>query len=561
MALTTLSELPAYDRPFPKIGCGLNFCFEEDDFEITPGTESDIELVIELFGALTDGDTMNLYGYAFTFVSAVPTNLQQIQIAGGAGTATNLYNSLIQIPFFIDNYTIDNSVAFQVKLTNLVAELDPYYFFSYTTVNANAVIIDPFSTPTAGINAVYKDGYYVYYDLFDTDTSERLCSVPVFKPLNLLSSGDAKVCFDVQPVIARYPELYTAPPLPRQPTYQGVNRPDNFDANYIRKFRLRVWNSYKDPDSTENCARVQSNLIEIPTVPGLTLEVANFIEKETTCNGNGFFDYSFPPLVALTQKYITVMPETYKLCQNTAFEFRFDYDVATINALGGDVYMQLTINFTDGTSLNNITQWDRSFNGVHVANISFGSIGSNATIQLSAPFDSKTISSVDISIFHVLFAISYFYMEPKTVYFDIGINHKVSCCEGLQTFYFLSTVGNNDLILGKTIESEREVEFDTFCREQICCGADYYGTHQYNTGKVNANLKETAKVHKAVIEASGDYLDEFLLSPFKWLYEPETDSLFAIRGTEGSFKIYQKNFRNIIEFTYQKTLIEKHFQL
>lgn len=559
--LNILSQPAAYDRPFPKIGCGLKFCFEEDDYIVTAGTASDIEIVIGLFALMTAGDVLNIDGYNFTFVSGTPTNLQEIQIGVGAATATNLYNSLNQIPYFIDNYVIDNSVGFIVQLTSNQLAFNGSWDFEATTVNANAAIINPFSTPTQGSDPILKEEYYVLMDIIDVDRNENVCMDALNKPLNIFDSGTTKVCFDLQPILARYPYIFTAPPLPYQPILQGIARPDNFDENYIRRFSIRVWNSYKDPNSTSNCEKVQSAFFELPATVGLDIEVANFIQKETDCSGNGFEPYSYPNF-GQTQKWITVMPESYEICQDTATELRFEYDVATINALGGDVYMNLTVYFTDGTFVNNITQWDRSTTGVQVANLSFGfgTVG-NHTIQLPILFAGKKIQRVEISLFHIVFATTFYLMEDRVLYFSQETNAKVKCCDNHSTFYFLSTVGNNDVIIGKDIDIDLETEFYSVCREQKCCGTEYYGTKQYNSGMVNAALKSESKIHRALIEASGDYLDEFLLSPFKWLYEQETNSLFAIVPTKGSFKIWQKNKRNVIEFTYKKSLIRKHFML
>jgi hypothetical protein len=556
-----LSQPTAYDRPFPKIGCGLKFCFEEDDYIVTAGTASDIEIVIGLFALVVAGDTMTIDDYNFTFVSGTPTNLQEIQIGVGAATATNLFTALNQIPYFIDKYIIDNSIGFIVQLTSIDLAFNGAYDFEATTTNVSAVIINPFSTPTQGTDPVLKEEYYVLMDIIDVDTGEKVCMDALNKPINVFSSGNPKACFDLQPILARYPYIFTAPPLPYQPVLQGTGRPDNFDDNYIRRFSIRVWNSYKDPNSAANCDKVQSGFFELPSIVGLDIEVANFIQKETECSANGFFYYSYPNF-GKTQKWITVMPESYQICQNTATELRFEYDVQTINALGGDVYMNLTVHFTDGTFINNITQWDRLTTGVQVANLSFGfgTVG-NHTIQLPILFAGKKIDRVDISLFHIVFATTFYLMEDRTLYFNHEVNAKVKCCDNHSHFYFLSTVGNNDVIIGKETDIDLEVEFFEVCREQKCCGTEYYGTKQYNSGMVNAALKSDSKVYKTLIEASGDYLDEFLLSPFKWLYEQETDSLFSIVPTKGSFKIWQKNKRNVVEFTYKKSLIRKHFML
>jgi hypothetical protein len=562
MPLTILSQLPAYDRPWPKIGCGLKFCFEETQYQVLAGTQSSLQIVLNLFTAVVAGDEINIHGYTFRFVSGTPTNLQEIQIGTLDDTATNLYLSMLQIPFFADNYVLNNSTAYLVTITSVKAQFDSNYSFSTEITNPSSIIINPFSTPTAGSNPINKEDYYVFFDIEDVDTGKRICMEKIFKPLNILANGQAKACIDIQGIIERYPELFTAPPLPYQTVLQGTNRPDNFDANYFRKFRLRVWNSYRDTNSSLPCDKVQSNLISIPAILGLRIIVANFMRKEDNCvNQNGFFPYSFPPLAAFGQRFITAMPTSYRICQKTAFEFRFDYPCQLINSLGGDTFLRVRVYFTDGTDTIITYTWDRLFDGCHVANISFGAIGSDATVQLAAPFDSKTIDRVEVSVFHVLFAVQNNFLEVKTVYYQTDDRAFVKCCDNPTNFYFLSSVGNNDVIVGKEIEQSLDIDFDGTCVEKKCCGTDYFGVAQYNSGKRATNIKEESKVHKVLIEASGEYLEEFLLSPFKWVYDRDKKAVYAIVPTQNSFKVWQKGFRNLIEFTYRKSLIQNHFKL
>jgi hypothetical protein len=553
MSLQLTQELPAYDRPFPKVGCGLKFCFEEDDFVLSVGSKSFIDFVVELFDIVVAGDVLFLHGVKFSFVSGAPSNLQEIQITGGAGTAANLLSSLNQIPFFIDNYTINSPAAFRITLTNKKNKIDGNWQFLPIVANVNSIILNPFASQSQGSNPVTKQDYYIFFDIIDNQTGEKLCLDSLERPLNVFSNGTNKVCVNVQPIIENYPLIFTALPTPFQPITIGTNKADNFDENYFRDFYFRFWNSYKDTSSSAaNCDKVQSDLIQVPTGSRI-LKIANFAQKQTQCSLNGFFDYSFPAIAPFSQKFITAMPESYLLCQDSAVELRFDYPVATINFLGGLVRAGVIVNYTDGTASFVVFDWDTNLDGCQILNLSFGSGAGNYTIPITA---GKKILSVVVSIYHILFATVFENLELKILNFDTRVNAKVKCCQEHETFYFLSSVGNNDIIIGKEIETSLDVEFYEFCKEQTCCGFERFGVKEQTGGKITTAISSEDKIHTILIETDEiEYLEEFLLSSFKYIYDKDSDTIFQILPTKKSFSIWKKNFKTFIEFTFRKSFL------
>ena len=557
MAFLTKSDPSAYDRPFPKVGCGLFFCFEEDDFVVTAGTASDIEIVLNLFSGVTDGDTLSLHGYTFTFVSGTPSNVQEVQIAVLDATATNFYNALLSIPFFIDNYTIDNSTAYQVKVTANEAEFDDNFSFSSTTANADAIIIDPFSTPTQGTDAVVKDNYYVYFSPLDFAKGQPLCASTLATPINVPSSGNPSACFDLQAIVSTQPSIFTLPPSPYSPTATLPNKIGGFDANYLGEYNVRAWGKYQNPNSSENCDLVQTNLIELPPSSQKVM-IANFLQNIDDCQENGFNDYSFNPAGNFSQEWITNMTD-YGVCQETAIELRFDYPVATIDLIGGAAYIETTLNFTDGTSTVHVWTWDEIQDGVHVAYLSFGDGTGNETVPFVPA--GKKLSTVEVRFFHIVMATLFEYLKPFTIHFNNDANSFVKCCDHHKTFYFLGQRGNNDVIVGADIQIDFDAEFFQYCKEQSCCGSDVNGVNVYNMGLVSPALDSTNKVYKAKIEASEDYLEQFLMSPMKWEYDPDNNSVFLIQPMKSSYTIWKKNSRTYIEFDYKRSLIKRHLTL
>lgn len=560
MALIINRQLPGYARPYPKIGCGLVFCFEEDDYTITTGTFSQINIELNNSGAggalVTDGDTMILHGYLFTFVAGPPKNLFEIQIAAGSATATNLLNNLNLIPFFRYNYTLSNSSAFVVRLTNTVKKVDPAFGFEVDVANTNAIRLQPGGTFTAGTNNIYKDDYYVSLRIKDQNSGKFICSDPISKPINFLEIGNPKVCFDVQALLERYPLVYTSPPAPYQSLYPGAGKLDNFDENYQREFQLEIWNSYTEDLS--RCEKTQSDFIEITGAFGNPLKLVNFIHKGNTCQTNAFFNYSFNPGGSFTQEFITVMPSEFTVCQESAVELRFMYDVAAIATLSGTAYIECVLNYTDGSSDTFTQSIGQIQNGCHVANLSFSPDALSGATVIVPGMAGKTIQNVRVNVFHIIMAVTTQYLKTYLINFRITKSDFVKC-QCSTAFYFVSSVGNNDLIIGREVKENFEVEFYDACFEQKCCET-YLGVNEKNTGKVDAGVNSVVEKKTAIIEAPLEYLKEFLLSPIKYEYDRDNNTVYLIRSLKKSYTIRKGDKRLFIQFEYERTIRTKHFK-
>lgn len=553
MSLIIQKQLDEYRFPYPKIGCGLIFGFGEDDYVVTAGQASVLDLIFNLFGAISNGDTIEVHGKTFTFVSAAPANLYEIQIGAPPATRDNFVAALAQIPFFLDNYSVSTLGSLVVNLTNNTAEADANYAFQSTTANANAIIINPFTTSQSGANAVTKQDYYVAMDITDAITGQKLCMLPFQKPLNVPGSGSPNVCFDVQPIVERYKQLYTRQPAPRN--MAGLQ---GFDPNYIREFRLRIYNGYKDPSNLGGCDRLQSDFYDLPEddPDPRNIRVANFLAKEDACVDNAFSPYSGQAIG--NQLFISTMPEEYRLCANTALELRFDHPDATGTALGERGYLETIVTLSNGATITQTDLWTTNQDGCQIAYISFGDAPPNTII---IPSGTKPVSAT-VQFYVIDFVGARVNItELKQLYFGRPNNAIVNCCHNTKQFFFVSSVGNNDTIIARDYLEELEYGFLQKAGDLKCCPNDTEGINQYTGGLRDSALDTANNTKTAYIEGPIEYLKEFLLSPMKYEYDSATGSMYSIFSVSNSATLYEGDTRPVVAFKYQRSLIQRNFQL
>lgn len=553
MSLIIQGQPDEYRTPFPKIGCGINFCLEEDDYVVTAGQASVLDLVFDLFGVISDGDTIEVHGRSFTFVSAAPANLYEIQIGAPPATRDNFVASLAQIPFFVDNYNVSTLGSFVVALANKTAQSDFDYSFQAVTASPNAIIINPFTISQAGANAVTKQDYYVAMDVTDAITGQKICVLPFQKPLNVPENGNPSTCFDVQPIVERYKQLYTRQPAPR-----NLGGLQGFDPNYIREFRLRFYNGYKNPSSSGGCDRLQSDFYNLPEgdPDPRNLRVANFIAKEDSCVANAFLPYSF--IGVGNNLFISAMPEEYRLCLDTAFEFRFDYPDATSTAAGQRGYLETIVTFASGLTLTQTDLWNTNHDGCQIAYISFGDASPNTII---IPPRLKPVSATVQFYVIDLAGVRVNTTELKQIYFGRPNTAIVNCCHNTKQFFFVSSVGNNDTIIARDYLEELEYGFLQKAGDLKCCPNDTEGINQFTGGLRDSTLDAANNTKTAYIEGPIEYLKEFLLSPIKYEYDSDTGSMYSIFSVSNSATLYEGDTRPVVVFKYQRSLIQRNFQL
>lgn len=553
MSLIIQQQLSDYSVPYPKIGCGLIFCLEEDNYVVTPGQASVLNLVLDLFGAISDGDTANIHGKTFTFVSGAPTSLYEVQIGAPPTTRDNLVAAFAQIPFFLDNYDVSTLGAFVVILTNKTAQADANYAFQANTANANAIIINPFTVSQSGTNAVTKQDYYTAIDLTDADTGQRLCMLPFQKPINVSETGNPSVCFDIQPIVERYKELYTKQPAPLNTAgLQG------FDPNYIREFRLRVYNGYKDPNNLGGCDRLQSDFYDLPEADPdpRNIRVANFLAKEDACIENAFEPYSSEAIG--NQLFITTMPEEYRLCTDTVFELRFDYPDASGTALGVRGFLETIVTLSNGATITQTDIWTTNQDGCQIAYISFGSAAPSTII---IPANTKPVAAT-IQFYNIdLSGVRVNITELKQFFFGRPNTAIVNCCHNTKQFFFVSSVGNNDTLIVRDYLEELEYGFLQKAGDLMCCPNDTEGINQFTGGLRDSALDTANNTKTAYIEGPIEYLKEFLLSPIKYEYDSATGSMYSIFSVSNSATLFEGDTRPVVAFKYQRSLIQRNFQL
>lgn len=551
MAFNYIVPLLDTTCPQPKKGCGLNYCFEETAYLITAGTKSKLDIVLGIFGVVSVGDTVNIHGFIFTFVASVPSNLQQVQIAG-LSTYLNLFAQMVQIPFFADNYTITTPSVGRVLIIANTNQLDANYYLLASTTNISAIILNPFGSQTQGTENVYKEEYYVYCDIYDNSAVPaapfKICQQPFAIPLNILQNNKTKVCFNVQALLGSYAQIFTSPPAP----YNTNNYPNtlaNLDINYFRKFYFRFYAAYNS--NTGGCSRSIIANYRLPIAPD-SLTLANFVQQ--TDEPNGFFPYSFAcNLGTGDQLFITNMPQGYKICPSTPFELRWDAPAETISLLGGNTYIEFNVFYKNGST--NLVTYALVFpkDGCQVIN-------GNLVYGYLQTLNTSPIDKIEFKTFYQLVGSPIPICQAYTIYFDFSKSN--DCCgAGGNVFYFVGTHGNNDVVIGnKTTEQNLEVDFLDFCKEQIC-GDNYSGTNQQQ-GEANADLNTESKVYKCLIEIDrqfADYLDNFLISPIKYWYDAQSQTVYRIKPAQSSYKIYDSvNAGKMkIIFTWQRAMMRQ----
>lgn len=542
MALALLNTLPTNEF-LPKIGCGLVYCLEEEDYVITAGKKSFIPIIFNLLGAIFDGDTMLLHGVLFTFTASPPTTATEIEI-NGAFTAANVFATLSAYPFFADNYDITQPNQYEVYIENKIEQIDNDYNFVATTANANSIMINPVYPPLliqSGLNPVVKEDYFVFMDVIDVLNGEtKICSTSFGKPLNVFTNGDNKVCFDVQKIIEDYQNIFTLRPLP---TISALPNVWNwYDENFEGQFRFRFYSSYKDPNSL-NCERLIGTIITEPTSLGLRVVVVNMIQEIDADYDITDFSYfnSTPPIRA-----VTTYPVDYKFCPDTVFEWRVDFPVDLINnVFGGLALLNLYYNYTDGTTDVWVLFFDSDYDGMQIVVMNLG-----VTIPAANP--NKTLDNINAEVVQSILALPPVVISENTWYFD---NESDRCCKCHKQFYFLSKFGNNETMIGRCeYRIDFEVENFESCKEFTCGGDTTFNTPNFDGGSVTINVDKSAKPFTVLIECNNEqYLTEFLESTVKYVYE--NDKLYRITQLETSYQVYQVNdSRFLVEFKYKKSI-------
>lgn len=547
-----INEKPTNNIPL--VGCGLKVEVEEDAYVNTAGAPSDISISFNLTSNITAGDTFTLHGIKFTFVtSGSVTNAQEIALGSPLSTTyLNVENTLNSFPFFAANYNITNNAAdLSVQLQAKIDRLDPNFGYSFDTANANAIEIAPTTTPTAGIDPDIKEDYVFLIDIFDfnaIDFEPLLCQPLAYNP-SVDTDLNATACIFLEQILKDLGIIYTAPPLPRQTVAQGADLPTNFDPNYAFRFEISIRGEYQNPNG-ETCDRILSLSNSFNFTAYNLVQPLDYQEVQ-----NYFEDIFFGGLVGGGGAFLTAMPSDYKICKYTPFELRYYLPMEQINSAGGTASLNISVNYSDGSSAGGIFSIEDFRNGVHVANISLDDDTTprfpNSTVPVNGYAD-KRPTSVEVSITYIYLGSPYTQAE-RTIYIDN--DSKGKCCDGCQkTFYFLSTLGNNDVIVARC---ERQIDLDVSfydtCREVECGGDDYFGVPQFDGGRVQTQVEQRQKVYSVYFDLQdADYLDEFISSPRKYVYED--DKVYRIVPTETSYQIFTKNGRNIMEFTYYKSI-------
>lgn len=535
MALTVIDSPPTNEF-LPLVGCGIKFCLEEDAYELAAGEQSFIPIVFNFFSNVTDGDTMLLHGFLFTFVTAAPSNLQEIQINGNL-TGINVFNTLSSIPFFIDNYNLTQASDFEVYIQNKVEKIDNNYSFSATTANVDAIVINPFYPSAdiqAGADPTYKDDYIVEMDVIDVTAGEVvICQEPFQKPLNLLSDGSTKVCFDIQRIIQDYNKVRSLPPS----IFANFI---TLEDTYVNDFRVRFTSSYAQGGGFD---RIIDSSFIFPSALGLRYDVVNMaIDVDSEYD---VLDYSYFGAPSLPIEMITVLPSDYGICVNTPFEFRLDIPIDLIvNTFGGNVQYQVTYHYSDGSSVVMVVQnLNTGFDGVHVFTVNFD--------NLPSPNPAKILVGVSVTVFQTVLAVTELVASNR---WNFNTNQGF-CCDCNNAFYFLSRLGNNELIISKCVaEQELELEFAEVCKEVACGGEAINGATIYDGGLATFQMTKKQRNEKVLFQCnSPEYLEAFLESPLKYVLEDT--KLYRITPTQGSYKIFQINDNKFyLEFSYYKSI-------
>lgn len=546
MALQFVGTLPPTNEFTAKVGCGIVYCLEETDYELQAGVQSFIPIVFNLFANVTAGDFFTLHGILFTFVAGAPTNANEIQV-NGLFTAANVFAALTNFPFFVDNYTITQPNQFEIHIEAIVAQLDQDYGFSYTTANVNAIQINPFYPPasiTAGLDAIVKDDYNVCLDVYDVLAGEvKVCSISNCKPLNVFFDGSNKVCFDVQKIIEDYGNIYSNPPAPLPTVSSGSQDWDWYSQKFIGQFRFRFTSSYQNPNNVA-CERVIGTSIKEPASLGLRLYVINIaIEPDSDYTATDFSFFGAPSLPILP---LTIHPDDYLLCKDVAWEWLVDLPVDLImNVFGGIAQLVLEYGYTDGSTDTHVLTFSTNADGVQTISMYLG-----YTIPAADP--TKTLSLIQASVQYSVMAMPFINVANKTWYFSTTGEY---CCKCHKQFYFLSQLGNNEIIIARC-DFQKDFEITNFqSYQEFTCGGDVFlDTPVFGGGNVTINTDNESELHTVLIECqNSDYLKAFLKSTTKYVYENE--KLYRVEQTANSYKIYQVNDnRFLMQFQYRKSI-------
>lgn len=559
--MLTVTTQPLARYPSPKIGCAQPICASESDYILQSGQASQTELVINLFGLVTSGDVLSLNGYVFTFISGTPTVATEIQISG-ASTYANLYNRLLQIPFFTDNYIITITVAYVVKLVNKRAIYDGDYSFDATTVNANAIIQNPFFANSQGQNPIVKNNYYANLRLLD-ENGNVICAQDIERPLQLQSDGSNKVCFDIAPMIDRYVDIKTLQPIPY---YQNVVSATTdifgFDRYYKKRYSAELYATWQN-EANESQIEVKQRL---PTLSFLNYEFVNFLQEADT---NDYSEYSWDyyiytgstPLV----KWLTSLPKEYLLCYTTPIEARIDIPVYLLSIVGANVILRAAFFYADGSTATADIAYttDDIFSGIGVQvlyfNFDTGGIFASYKNNAGSPLIKARFVMVQ-DLLGVQSVIS----DRLELNFDVS-NQSNACCSDKNIFYFVSSTGNNDIMIGgEIIDVEHELEYAQMYKQLPCGQLEATQTH-FVGGQTNKMISSDSKVYTTYItvpKSQYSYLEEFLRSPTKYYLRPSTEfrsqSIYSIVPVDTNYQIKLfKNSKLVVAFKWKYSILRR----
>lgn len=559
--MLSITSEPTAKYPSPKIGCPQPICATELDYILQAGQASQTELVINLFGAISNGDTLSLNGYIFTFVSATPTIATQIQISG-ASTYANLYNRLLQIPFFADNYIITTPVAFVVKLVNKRAIYDGDYSFDSSTANADAVIQNPFFANLQGQNPIVKNNYYANLRLLD-ELGTVICAQDIERPLQLLADGTNKVCFDIAPMIDRYVDIKTLQPIPY---YQNTSSTSvdifGFDRFYKKRYSAELYATWQN-QANESQLEVRQRL---PSISFNWYEFVNFLQDADT---DDFRDYSWDYYISQGQnptvKWITSMPKEYLVCYANPIEARIDIPVYLLSIVGANIILRAGFSYADGSILSIDIPYGVNDifigTGVQVLHFNFATSGILASYTSNA--GSPLIRAKFVMIQDLL-GVQSIISDVLEFNFDVA-NKSDVCCSDSSVFYFVSSTGNNDLLVGgEIIDIAHEYEYaQTY--KQLPCGQIESTQPYFIGGQTNTMISSDSKVYTTYLslpKSQYKYLEEFLRSPTKYFLRPPTEfrsqSIYSIVPVDTNYQIKLfKNSKLVVAFKWKYSMLRR----
>lgn len=314
-----------------------------------------------------------------------------------------------------------------------------------------------------------------------------------------------QVCFNLKSVLENDPLLKTDIPSPGAMGILSC-------PNYSQEYTLTAYQIYRDPDN--DCGMVETGK-EVEE----KFTVVNYVDNSQTV-GKEFYKY-----IQKGAEWLTAMPETYELCQDTPAWWKVYVDSDRRYA----PQVQALVTYSDG-STQSLTKASTLTSGDNAYLVPIGLPNWNITGE--------------VRCIEFTFALLW-----QNITYTVSRKQYYKCCNCTEKFYFIDNCGAFSVIESSCVKTSTfNPKTITICEPVICANRLQGGNRTLNSSPT--------KVHTVYFSQhiDSEYLDAFLSAPDKyWLPKGATDFV-RIAAVENAVEIFKRHKPSSKPFSFTRAI-------